>query len=134
MSHTLVQNPLSLTKTVFAHLPASTGYPKNYVLYSDTLWTTRWQQILDLASANPDTLKFVEMITFNDWTESTLLSKYKGTQTSDGNKKWSEGFDHTAMMDLMVPYIAAYKAGQNTVSIQEDQLVYWYRPHFKNAQ
>lgn len=117
----------------YAHLPASTGWPKNYLFYSDTLWTTRWQQILSLSAASPDTLKFVEIITWNDWTESSLITSYKGTQKTDGNYLWAEGFDHTAMMDLMGPYITAYKAGKEEVEVEEEMLVYWYRPSFKDA-
>lgn len=34
----------------------------------------------------------------------------------------------------MKPYIAAYKAGASTPSVDQDQLVYWYRPTPKNVQ
>ncbi len=121
-------------RSVYAHLPASTGYPKNYYLYSDTLFPTRWQQILDLSLSSPDTLKFVEIITWNDWTESSLISSYKGQPNSDGNYLWSQGFDHSAMMDLMGPFIAAYKKGSDKPVVEEEMLVYWYRPSLKDSK
>ncbi|WRT69078.1 uncharacterized protein IL334_006061 [Kwoniella shivajii] len=118
----------------YSHLPASTGFPKNYHLYSDTLWSTRWQQILELVVAHPDQVKFVEIITWNDWTESSLISPYRGTLTTDGNKEWSEDFDHSAWMDMMGPFISAFKAGQSKPQINEDRIVWWYRPTLKNAE
>ena len=38
------------------------------------------------------------------------------------------------MMDLMGPYITAYKAGQKEVTVTEEMLVYYYRPALKSAQ
>nr|XP_018259199.1 uncharacterized protein I303_08127 [Kwoniella dejecticola CBS 10117]OBR81357.1 hypothetical protein I303_08127 [Kwoniella dejecticola CBS 10117] len=113
---------------------SSTGFPKNYYLYSDTLWPTRWQQILDLGVKYPDQVKFVEIITWNDWTESSLISPYKGTMTTDGNKEWSEDFDHSVFMDMMGPFISAFKAGQAQPQVTEDRMVWWYRPTLKNAE
>ncbi|WWC73088.1 uncharacterized protein I206_107053 [Kwoniella pini CBS 10737] len=118
----------------YSHLPASTGYAKNYHLYSDTLWTTRWQQILDLNIKYSNQLKFIEIITWNDWTESSLISPYRGTLTNDGNKEWSEEFDHSAFMDLMYPFISAFKSGQSKPQINENRLVWWYRPTLKSAE
>jgi glucan endo-1,3-alpha-glucosidase len=97
-----------LTHPVYAHLPASTGYPKNNYLYSDVLWPTRWAQILSMASASQN-LRWVEVITWNDWTESSLISPFKGAEMSDGNYLWSEDFPHTSMGKMMAPYIAAFK-------------------------
>lgn len=33
----------------------------------------------------------------------------------------------------MKPYIEAYKAGASAPVVESDQLVYWYRPHLKDA-
>jgi glucan endo-1,3-alpha-glucosidase len=33
----------------------------------------------------------------------------------------------------MKPYISAYKAGQTTPNVEEEQLIYWFRPHPKDA-
>ncbi|WVW79367.1 hypothetical protein I302_101335 [Kwoniella bestiolae CBS 10118] len=118
----------------YSHLPASTGFPKNYHLYSDTLWPTRWQQILDLVTTYPDQVKFVEIITWNDWTESSLITPYRGTMTTDGNKEWSEDFDHSAFMDMMGPFISAFKAGNAAPQVTENRIVWWYRPTLKAAE
>ncbi|WVR09784.1 hypothetical protein IAU60_006860 [Kwoniella sp. DSM 27419] len=118
----------------YSHLPASTGYPKNFFLNSDTLWPTRWQQILDLAISHPDQLKFVEIITWNDWTESSLITSFRGGDQNDGNTKWAADFDHTSLMDMMVPFIKAFKSGMPTPQVEESKLVWWYRPTLKDAQ
>ncbi|ODN95835.1 hypothetical protein L198_04453 [Cryptococcus wingfieldii CBS 7118] len=125
-----------LDKTYMAPVSpwSSTGYSKNYYLYSDTLWPTRWQQILSLTKSHPDQLKFVEIITWNDWTQSSLISPYRGTETTDGNEAWSKDFDHSAFMDMMGPFITAFKAGSEDVSVTENRLVYWYRPSLKDAE
>ena len=62
-----------------------------------------------------------------------MISPYRGKQTADGNYLWSDGFDHSAMMSLMEPYITAYKAGQKEVTVTKNRLVYWYRPTLKSA-
>lgn len=36
-------------------------------------------------------------------------------------------------MDLMGPYIAAYKKGEKEVTVEKEMLVYWYRPSLKSA-
>jgi glucan endo-1,3-alpha-glucosidase len=35
---------------------------------------------------------------------------------------------HDAWRELYRPYIAAYKVGAKTPTVEEDKLVYWYRP------
>lgn len=35
---------------------------------------------------------------------------------------------HDAWRDLYKPYIAAYKAGASSPTVNEDKIVYWYRP------
>jgi glucan endo-1,3-alpha-glucosidase len=35
---------------------------------------------------------------------------------------------HDAWRELYKPYIAAYKSGAKTPTVEEDKLVYWYRP------
>jgi glucan endo-1,3-alpha-glucosidase len=117
-------------------MPDSTGYGKNYHLYSDTLLPTRLQQILDLATAYPDQAKFVGIITWNDWTESSLVSTYKGgDNAADGNQYWSKNDPHQGFMSLMGPYLRAFKNGEPEVTVQSNEvgLVYWYRPTLKGA-
>lgn len=39
---------------------------------------------------------------------------------------------HTAMLDLALPFINAFKAGGSEPVIEKEGLVYWYRPHPKD--
>jgi len=79
-------------------------------------------------------MKFVEIITWNDWTESSLISPFRGGVMEDGVYQWAD-LDHSALMNVMVPYIRAYKAGSDSVIVkkEEEGLVYWYRPSLKSA-
>jgi glucan endo-1,3-alpha-glucosidase len=42
--------------------------------------------------------------------------------------------DHSAMLDFAVPYVNAFKQGLSAPVIEDEMVVYWYRPHLKNAQ
>lgn len=111
------------------HFPAST-YNKNWAFYSEELWKIRWDQILSMGSD----LNFIEIITWNDFGESHYIGPYDTPHTDDGSSAWASGLDHTAMLDMAVPYINAFKAGQTTVTVEDEMLVYWYRPHLKSAE
>ena len=37
------------------------------------------------------------------------------------------------MLEMSKPYIAAFRNGQKEPVIEEDRVVYWYRPHLKSA-
>lgn len=65
--------------------------------------------------------------------ESHYIGPYDTPHTDDGSSKWAEGLDHTAHLDFAVPYIKAFKAGLSEPVIEQDMLVYWYRPHLKSA-
>ncbi|KAK4687685.1 glucan endo-1,3-alpha-glucosidase, partial [Tremellales sp. Uapishka_1] len=121
---------------VYAHLPASTGYPKNYYLYSDVLFPTRWAELVKLAYANPTTLPFIEIITWNDWTESSNIGPYMGGVDSSGTYLWAQNMSHVGMMEIMPPFIRAFKAGEQvaTVAAGEEKMVWWYRPSLNAAE
>ncbi|GFZ45004.1 glucan endo-1,3-alpha-glucosidase [Saitozyma sp. JCM 24511] len=110
--------------------PVSATYNKNWAFYSEELWKIRWDQILSMGSD----LNFIEIITWNDFGESHYIGPYDTPHTDDGSSAWASGLDHTAMLDMAVPYINAFKAGQTTVTVQDEMLVYWYRPHLKSAE
>lgn len=40
---------------------------------------------------------------------------------------------HDAWRDLYKPFIAAYKAGASTPTVEAEEVVYWYRPTPKNV-
>ncbi|KAL7420747.1 hypothetical protein Q5752_004699 [Cryptotrichosporon argae] len=113
----------------FTHFGAD-SYDKNWLFKSETLWKDRWDQILSMSAD----LQFVEIITWNDYGESSAIGPYDTPHTDDGSSAWAAGLDHTPMMDLMVPYIAAFKAGASEVTVTDDLLVYWHRPHLKTAE
>ena len=76
----------------------------------------------------------IPVITWNDYGESHYIGPYDTPHTDDGSSKWAKGFDHTPMMDFMVPYIKAFKTGATQPVIEDEMIVYWYRPHLKSAE
>lgn len=72
-------------------------------------------------------------MTWNDYGESHYIGPYNTPHTDDSSSAWAAGLDHTAMLDFAVPYIKAFKAGETAPVIEEEMLVYWYRPHLKSA-
>ncbi|KIR70458.1 mutanase [Cryptococcus deuterogattii CA1014] len=111
------------------HFGAEVSYSKNWVFKSETLWKDRWDEILRLGSR----LDFIEIVTWNDYGESHYIGPYNTPHTDDSSSAWAAGLDHTAMLDFAIPYIKAFKAGEAAPVIEEEMLVYWYRPHFKSA-
>ncbi|KAH8921477.1 glycoside hydrolase family 71 protein [Atractiella rhizophila] len=108
-------------------------YNKNWAFLSDFLWQSRWQQILDISP------QYVEIITWNDFGESHYVgplhpenpSVYAPNGQENGAKKWVEGMDHSAWMDVAAPYIKAYKAGASSPTV--DEIVYYYHLSSKAA-
>ncbi|ORY25953.1 glycosyl hydrolase family 71-domain-containing protein [Naematelia encephala] len=114
----------------FTHFGKEVSYSKNFMFYSDWLWVTRWEQILSLG----DQLKFIEIVTWNDYGESHYIGPYNTPHTDDGSSKWAEGFDHTPVLDFAQPYIAAFKAGASEPIIDQEVALYYHRPHLKSAE
>lgn len=110
------------------HFGPEVSYSKNWVFPGDTLWYDRWQQILSLQP------RFVEIITWNDYGESHYIGPLSSLHYDDGNSKWVNDMPHDGWLDMAKPFIAAYKAGSNSVGehITDDQLIYWYRPNHKS--
>jgi glucan endo-1,3-alpha-glucosidase len=98
---------------------------KNWIYKSESLWPTRWQQIVDLKP------EFVEIITWNDYGESSYVGPIDAAMPA-GSEAWVNGFEHQAWLDMAAYYIAAYKTGSYP-AIQTDKVYYWYRTHSKNA-
>ena len=102
---------------------------KNWVYKSDDLYTTRWEQIV---SMQPD---FVEIITWNDYGESSYIGPISGATPYDStinSAQWTTGFDHTAWASLASYYIQAYKNAAYP-AISANKLYWWYRSHPKSA-
>lgn len=89
----------------------------------DLLWFRRWNEIL--ASAP----EFVEIVTWNDYGENSYIGPdWEDTIHGNVGEQYVVGMPHGGFRDVAAPFIAAYKAGQQTPTVTEDKLVYWYRP------
>ena len=125
------------------HYGPEVSYSKNWVFPSDALWYTRWNEILTLGP------RFVEIITWNDYGESHYIGPLSSKHTDDGSSKWvndmlvilyfkisptNDTRPHDGWLDMVKPFIAAYKAGATSVDnyITNDQIVYWYRQNLKS--
>lgn len=76
----------------------------------------------------------IEIVTWNDFGESHYISPAEPHHKDDGSSQWADGMPHDGWRIIMKPYIAAYKAGLSAPVVNQDQLVYWYRPTPKNTQ
>ena len=119
-----------LTHAVNTHYGKEVSYSKNWLFYSEELWKTRWDEILELGQKG---VNLVEIVTWNDYGESHNVGPYNTPHTDDGASKWASGLDHTAMLDLSVPYIQAFKAGISAPVVTQEFAVYWHRPHLKDV-
>lgn len=117
---------------------------KNWVFVCENLPTLRWEQMLSL---QPD---LIEIITWNgtltlyipgkssrklssnrsytDYGESHYIGPYSAHHSDDGSSQWAANMPHDAWRNLFKPYIAAYKSGAKTPTVEADEVVYWYRP------
>ena len=104
------------------------SYSKNWVFPTDLFWYERWNEILTLSP------QYIEILTWNDYGESHYVGPLNSPHSDDGNSKWTNDMPHDGWLSMATPYIAAFKAGQKTISAPtEDQLIYWYRPATKTA-
>ncbi|KAF3904064.1 hypothetical protein ABW20_dc0109196 [Dactylellina cionopaga] len=106
------------------HFGPEVPYSKNWVFPGDLLWYNRWLEILSLGP------RFIEIVTWNDYGESHYIGPLSSSHTDDSSSKYVNDLPHGGWMDMAKPFIAAYKAGATSVDsfIQEEQVVYWYRP------
>ncbi|GMF73179.1 unnamed protein product [Aspergillus oryzae] len=68
-----------------------------------------------------------------DYGESHYIGPYSANHSDDGSSQWAAGMPHDAWRNLYKPYIKAYKSGAMAPIIEQDELVYWYRPTPKNV-
>ncbi|KAE8156035.1 glycoside hydrolase [Aspergillus tamarii] len=100
---------------------------KNWVFICESLPTLRWEQMLQLQPS------LIEIISWNDYGESHYIGPYSANHSDDGSSQWAVGMPHDAWRNLYKPFIKAYKSGAMAPIIEEDELVYWYRPTPKNV-
>ncbi|KAF8144305.1 glycoside hydrolase family 71 protein, partial [Mycena galopus ATCC 62051] len=102
------------------------SYNQNWIFYSDWLWQSRWDEVLQLQP------QFVEILTWNDFSESHYIGPLHGNNSplyaggSTGASQWVNGMPHDAWRDVAQIYISAFKSGASTPTT--DELVYYYRP------
>ncbi|KAK3381989.1 glycoside hydrolase [Podospora didyma] len=95
---------------------------KNWYCPSDSLWYDRWQQVLEIM---PD---FVEIITWNDYGESSYICDTVPAQVVEGADKYVSDYPHAAFRAVLPYLIAAYKAGSTQIDyLGEDTAIAWYR-------
>ncbi|KAI1431041.1 glycoside hydrolase family 71 protein [Xylaria sp. CBS 124048] len=94
---------------------------KNWYSSSDSLWFDRWNEVMTIM---PD---FIELITWNDFGESSYLNAPIARQIVAGAEVYADGFDHTAFRFVLPYFIAAYKAGSTDVAIPQEGAMAWYR-------
>jgi glucan endo-1,3-alpha-glucosidase len=111
----------------FTHFP-TWGWNKNWIYRSDDfLYARRWEQVI----AMRDTVKFTEILTWNDYGESSYISPTVGALPS-GSEVWVDGFPHDALLDVTQYYAAAFKTGVYP-AVTQDKVIWWARPHPKAA-
>ncbi|KAI1775906.1 glycoside hydrolase family 71 protein [Hypoxylon cercidicola] len=96
-------------------------YNKNWYSSSDSLWYDRWKQALDILP------EYIEIITWNDYGESSYINGPIAAQIVSGAESYINGFDHTAFRFVLPYFISAYKAGTADVSLPSEGAVAWYR-------
>jgi len=112
-----------LSPWFYTHLPQ---WNKNFLYKSEFLLVDRWEQMLRIKPA------MIEIVTWNDWGESSYLGPIQGAKPENSDV-YVDGYDHQAFRELSIPYIEAYRNGQDQPNINKDKLFFWYRPHSKNA-
>ncbi|KAI0753268.1 glycoside hydrolase [Daedaleopsis nitida] len=114
----------------FTHFGADT-YNKNWVYDADEhLLAARWEALI----AHRDAVDLVQILTWNDFGESSYLGPKRATQPlPPGAARWVDGFDHTGWLALTKHYAAHFKSGVEP-AVEKDVLVMWARPHPKNAR
>ncbi|WWC66431.1 uncharacterized protein I206_100333 [Kwoniella pini CBS 10737] len=111
----------------FTHFSPAT-WNKNWLYRSDDwLYATRWEDLI----AMRDQVKSVEILTWNDYGESSYIGPVEGALPA-GSDVWTNGFEHTALNSLTSYYATAFKTG-SFPSITQDEIIMWARPHPHDA-
>ncbi|KAG8862543.1 hypothetical protein FRB96_001100 [Tulasnella sp. 330] len=112
--------------TFFTHYGAD-SYNKNWLYNEDySAYARRWDTVI----ANRDKTDIVEIITWNDYGESSYIGPIGVDQPN--SQAWVDGFDHTSILPLTAYYAQAFKTGTYP-SITKDQVFIAARPHTYNA-
>ncbi|KAH7175340.1 glycoside hydrolase [Dactylonectria macrodidyma] len=103
----------------YVNLP---NWNKNWYSSSDSLWYDRWQQVLEVMP------EYIEIITWNDFSESSYIGDIVDAQVVDGADAYVDGMDHSAMRAVLPYFIKAYKEGNKNVELPTaETALAWYR-------
>jgi glucan endo-1,3-alpha-glucosidase len=107
-----------------------------WVAPGDWLFVKRLEAIAQ-QDVKPD---IIELLTWNDWCESHYLRDLPGNSTSatdyadlSSMQAYVAGQNHSPWRIITKYYISWWKNGKQP-EITEDQVVFWYRVHAKDAQ
>ncbi|EIM79643.1 glycoside hydrolase [Stereum hirsutum FP-91666 SS1] len=103
-------------------------YNKNWIYRPDDwLLANRWEELV----TNRDLVDMVEVVTWNDYSESSYVTGIKGSLPLNSDE-WVTGYDHTSWLKMMSYYITAYKTGTYP-AITKDEIYLWGRLYPKAA-
>lgn len=72
---------------------------------------------------------WVQLVTWNDWEESTYLQPFDAAQVTSTNGRWKGLLDHGPILRFLTPFIREYKTG--ALSADRDRAILMYRPTLK---
>jgi glucan endo-1,3-alpha-glucosidase len=87
----------------------------------DAIFIDRWQHLLQL---KPD---LIEIVTWNDWGESSYVGPADTTNISPSS--YWDSLNHSAFLKMTSIFIKAYKAGQTSVTVKpaDEDVFFFYR-------
>ncbi|KAH8825261.1 glycoside hydrolase family 71 protein [Flagelloscypha sp. PMI_526] len=113
----------SVSPWFFTHFGQDT-FNKNFMFLADEhLYARRWESLI----AVRDSVDIVQILTWNDWGESSYVSPIKGA-LPQGSEQWVDGMPHDGFLSLTKYYAEAFKTGQDPV-VTNDTIVLVSRPH-----
>ncbi|KAK3294952.1 glycoside hydrolase family 71 protein [Chaetomium fimeti] len=95
---------------------------KNWYCSGESLWHDRWQQVLEVM---PD---FVQIITWNDFGESSYVCDSSSAQVVSGTETYVSGHCHAAFRAVLPYFITAFKSGTADIDWHgKNTAIAWYR-------
>ncbi|KAI4263102.1 MAG: hypothetical protein L6R42_001740 [Xanthoria sp. 1 TBL-2021] len=101
----------------FTHLSLDKNWAQ---AQDDKIFVDRWSSLLTL---QPD---FIEIVTWNDWSESSYIGPPDSSAPGTTDAYWGSA-DHSAFRSISKVFIKAFKAGQDSVTVDAaDEGVYMF--------
>ncbi|CAH0038390.1 unnamed protein product [Clonostachys rhizophaga] len=98
------------------------NWGKNWYSSSDSLWFDRLKMTQEVMPS------LIQIITWNDYSESSYLKAPVAHQIVSGAEAYVNGHDHTALRFVLPYFINSYKAGTTDgINIDSEGAVVWYR-------